>query len=241
VRQQSMVAVCDILGFSKLVENRTLDEVVGGALGWLRKALHHSVHKREFPTEIPSREEFFGDVHVGVAWFSDTILLYSREDSDEAVRNLILTVGWLLFETILGGFTRIRSGISYGEVYIDDKDAVFVGKPIVEAYRLEQRQQWSGAALTERASERIPQQVRHGQYADWWVVPYEIPVKDDPVLRTLAVNWTWGLHHPDQLLRWSPTADVPTESDWESRPDVCEKFINTKVFHDRLCHQCTVR
>ena len=52
---------------------------------------------------------------VGIAWFSDTILLYTREDSDDCIRALLGTVGWLLFETILEGHTRIRAGVAYGK------------------------------------------------------------------------------------------------------------------------------
>jgi len=233
-----MVAVCDMLGFSELVEKSSLDALVSGPLGWLRKALHHSVHKQQFPTEIPTKEDFLGHQHVGVAWFSDTILLYTRQDSDEAVRDLILTTGWLVFETLMGGSLRIRGGIAYGGTYIDEKDSVFVGKPIVEAYRLERKQQWSGVALTPSASQRIPNEAQTGRYGDWWVVPYDVPLKGGDTLRTLAVNWTWGFHHPTWRPRWSPSADAPTDSDWKARADVCEKFVNTKAFHDALCRNC---
>jgi hypothetical protein len=235
-----MVAVCDVLGFSSLVEKSPLVDVINDSLGWLRKALHHSLHKREFPGEIPSKDEFLENDHVGVAWFSDTILLYTRRDDDEAIRQLVQTVGWLLFETMMGGNTRIRGGISYGEAYIDGEDSVFVGKPLIEAYRLEQKQQWSGVALTKSASDRIPAHVRSGQYGDWWVIPYDVPLKEKQTLRTLAINWTWGFHPPYRL-SWSASADLPTVTDWETSPDICEKFINTKVFHDALCRNCNPR
>jgi hypothetical protein len=235
-----MIAVCDVLGFSSLVEKIALDDVVNSSLGWLRKALHHSLHKREFPGEIPKKDELLGNDHVGLAWFSDTILLYTRRSDDEAIRQLVQTVGWLLFETMMGGSTRTRGGISFGEAYIDREDSIFVGKPLIEAYRLEQKQQWSGVALTKNASERISAHVRSGKYGDWWVIPYDVPLKEKRTLRTLAINWTWGFHPPDRL-SWSPSADLPTVTDWETRPDICEKFINTKAFHDALCRNCNPR
>jgi hypothetical protein len=37
-----------------------------------------------FPGEIPRKAEFLRSNHVGVAWFSDTILLYTRRDDDQA-------------------------------------------------------------------------------------------------------------------------------------------------------------
>jgi hypothetical protein len=235
-----MVAVCDVLGFSRLVEKSALVDVINDSLGWLRKALHHSLHKREFPGEIPRKAEFLGNNYVGVAWFSDTILLYTRRDDDQAIQQLVQTVGWLLFETMMGSTTRIRGGISFGEGYIDEEDSVFVGKPIIEAYQLEEKQQWSGVALTENACERIPAHVRSGQYGDWWVIPYDVPLKEKQTVRTLAINWTWGFHPPYRL-SWSASADLPTATDWETSPDICEKFINTRTFHDALCRSCNPR
>jgi hypothetical protein len=236
MQKQYMIAVCDILGFSHLVQMSPLQNVVNDSFGWLRKSLHHSLHKRDFPNEIPKKSDFLGNKHVGIAWFSDTFLLYSRRDDKEAIHQLIQTVGWLLFETMMAG-RMIRGGISFGEAYIDEEESVFVGKPIVEAYQLEKSQQWAGVALTEKAVERIPERVRLGVFDDWWVVPYDVPLKEDKTLQTLAVNWTWG-GHSWWRVSWSESKKLPDESDWVARPDVCAKFVNTKAFHKAVCRNC---
>jgi len=233
-----MVAVCDILGFADLVKTQSLDSVVDNAIGWFRKSLHHSLHKDSFPDSVPELQEIESDADVGVAWFSDTVLLYTLRDDDECVRNLISTVGWILFETIVTGRTRIRAGISYGEAYIDSSNSLFVGTPIIDAYRLEQSQQWAGAALTTNAQNRIPVAARSGQFADWWLTPYPVPLKDGPK-EMLAVKWTWGIHNPAWNLAWSESREQPNEQDWEEKPDICEKFINTKAFHDSTCTRCS--
>jgi len=155
MQKQYMIAVCDILGFSHLVQISPLQNVVNDSFGWLRKSLHHSLHKRDFPNEIPKKSDFLGNKHVGIAWFSDTFLLYSRRDDKEAIHQLIQTVGWLLFETMMAG-RMIRGGISFGEAYSDEED---------------KSQQWAGVALTEKAEERIPERVHLGVFGDWWVVP----------------------------------------------------------------------
>lgn len=232
-----MIAVCDILGFERLVETQPLDAVVDNAIGWFRKALYYSLHKDGFPGSVPELQELEAHPDVGVAWFSDTVLLYTLRDDETCVRNLISTVGWLLFLTIVEGRTRIRGGISYGEAYINSKNSLFVGTPIIEAYRLEQSQQWAGAALTKAAVERIPEVARSGRFADWWIIPYPVPVKEG-TLDTLAVKWTLGDHHPSWKQVWSDSREEPNDSDWAKQPDVCEKFINTKAFHDLTCTWC---
>lgn len=145
-------------------------------------------------------------------------------------------MAWLLFETI-HGTTRIRAGIAYGDAFIDPKNAMYVGEPIIDAYLLEQQQQWSGAALTKSAYERVPEFARKGRFADWPILPYNVPLKDNKAISTLAVNWTYGIHN-QLTFYWSPKSEQPTSEDWTNKPSVCEKWKNTKQFHFDVCSQC---
>jgi hypothetical protein len=238
MRPKYFIAVCDILGFSDLVRDNDLDFVVEHSVGWFRKSLNHSVHKIKFPTEIPPTEDLDKHPKIGVAWLSDTVLFYTKEDTDESIQELLSTVAWLLFETISEGRTKVRGALAYGEAFIDAPNSLYVGTPIIEAYSLEQEQQWSGAALTQSAIDRLPPLARSGEYADWWLVPYDVPLKNKSSQNTLAVNWNQGIHHPSWRLRWSKSSDLPLESDWKDKPSVCEKFVNTKIFHELHCFYC---
>jgi hypothetical protein len=234
-----MVAVCDILGFSELVGRWPVDDVVDRAIGWLWKALHFSVHQGEFPTAVPARDAFANHARIGVAWFSDTILLYTKDDEQESIRQLVMSVGWLIFATMIEGTTRMRAGVAYGETFIDPESGIYVGKAIVEAARLEQSQQWAGGALSDSAVEHMPVPARSGKYADWWVTPYDVPLKNSSPLRTLAVKWTLGSHHADWKMAWDASNADPPPSEWDRRQDVCEKFMNTKKFHSETCTWCS--
>lgn len=193
------------------------------------------------PVTAPPTAELNAHPQIGIAWFSDTVLFYTKQDSDEAVRELLLTVGWLLFETIYEGTTKVCAGISYGEAHIDHENSLYVGKAIVDAYNLEKIRQWSGAALTASACDRVPEMARSGKYVDWWVTPWDVPLKNGNVISTLAVNWNWGLHAPDWSLRWSRESNLPPSEAWVKDASLCEKFVNTKRFHEAHCHPCRVR
>lgn len=232
-----MIALCDILGFSDLVGSQDLEQVVDGTLDWYQRALHHAVHHEDFPSDVPTLAELQDNELLGVAWFSDTILLWTLEDTDDAARQLVTAVGWLIFETMFSYSPSARGGISYGRAYMDPTNSRFVGRPIVNAYRLEQAQQWSGAALTPEAVERVPEAARDGHYWDWWVTPYAIPLKNG-TLDGLAVNWTTGIHPPKYDVPWSSGSPEPTADDWEQRPSVCEKWRNTRQFHRDACRYC---
>ncbi len=79
-----MVAVCDILGFSNFIQRNSSDFVVNDRLGFLRRALHHSMHQNGFPDEIPTLSTLLQQNRVGFAWFSDTLLFYGIDESDES-------------------------------------------------------------------------------------------------------------------------------------------------------------
>lgn len=233
------IAVCDILGFKNLVNNTLLKKVVNDALGWFRKSLYHSIHKNNFPKDAPSLKELRNQSNLGIAWFSDTVLLYTKKDTNECLQALLSTLGWLLFKTIIKGTTRIRCGISYGAAYIDYENSIYVGTPIVDAYLLEKKQKWSGGALTVDGLKRLPDIAKSGKYVyEWYITPYKVPLKDQKI-DTFAIDWTLSFHTPyPNFLQWSKESQEPKPDDWENHPDICEKWKNTKEFHDRVCHFC---
>jgi hypothetical protein len=119
--------------------------------------------------------------------------------------------------------------------------SLYVGRPIIEAHRLEEDQQWAGAALTASACDRIPQTGHPGELARWYSTPWEVPIKKQEPLSTLAVNWNRGVHAPEWRLRWSPTSALPPEPRSSEEQGACEKFLNTKRFHEAHCRDCTPR
>lgn len=244
------VALCDILGFTKLIETVPLETVIEKPLVWFRKALHYAIHKAGFPFEPPSLEKLRDQKRLGIGWFSDTVLLYTLEDTDENVRDLIQTVGWLLFETTMSlDWTRVRGAIAHGEVYVDPDASIFVGKPIIEAFQLEKEQQWSGCAVAPSGEDRLRQIVREEELRTdllpfdkrhimpgLWLTRYPVPLKKGRN-SLLAVDWTLGLH-PDWDLVWSRDRNEPNADEWAQNRSVCEKWENTRQFHRDMCRSC---
>jgi hypothetical protein len=215
------IAMCDILGFPKLIDQQPLQSVVS-SMEWFRKALLHALRKDDFLSNAPSLKQLQALPKLGVALFSDTILIYTREDNDECLQALISSVAWLLFETMFTTDLRLRCRIAYGEAYIDPTNSIYFGKGIIEAYHLEECQAWSGGALTATAVGRIPRDVRSGKVPSWALIPYKVPLNDGRVCDTLAINWTFGRHRPLDF-RWSQKNAQPTRADWVNQRRVCEK------------------
>src|SRR5258705_306257 len=86
-----------------------------------------------------------------------------------------------------------------------------------------------------------PRQTRTSTLASPGFLTRSFSTRYATTTNTLAINWTWGIHHADWRLRWSKFAESPTDADWQDKPDICRKFVNTKAFHDAFCHHCNPR
>src|SRR5215470_3319709 len=126
VGSHRLVAVADVLGFTQTVLTRPLDWALRNVVEFLRKCLRHSTHQAGWPSDYsPSLAEMRAQERVGVAWFSDTILLYALSDSDSHANTFVQTVAWFVFETFHGRHTPVRVGIDYGEFYHEDENSIF--------------------------------------------------------------------------------------------------------------------
>jgi hypothetical protein len=232
-----MLAFCDLLGFSNLVMENPLDAVLSQH-DYLRRIIGHCLHQNGFPDRTPSLERLQNQDELGFAWFSDTMLFYGLDESQESNNRVVEAVAWLIFETMFKPEIRVRAGISFGEFFVDPSNGIYLGKALVEAYRLEQQQAWVGGALTFSAKE---------QFSDnnSWLVPYAVPIRKKngllSTLDTMAVDWTFGHHRPGTLdLNWKITSDEPTREEEEKEPKIIEKWRNTRKFHSEICTFCRV-
>lgn len=233
---RAMVAVCDILGFSNLVRERPLQEIVEYHIENFQTALASSIP--DFPHQPiqPTEEIVFSEGLVGYAAFSDTVIIYSLRDDRDGYRNVINSVTSLLARHILWLGLRFRIGIAYEEFYADPSRNIYVGRALIDAHELERRQDWCGAALTNTAAELIPNQYPYRHF----LIQYDVPIREGTALSREAhfvINWTLANHNV-----------IPQEYGWlereynslseEQRGAVEQKLRNTERFHFETCVQC---
>jgi hypothetical protein len=222
-----LVAIGDLLGFRDRVLTRPTREVVETTIAYLRNALYFAIH-REPTTEPPPLEQLEQQSRIGIAWFSDTILLYTLDDTDETCSFLLEVVAYLLFFTTIPNNARMRIGIDYNELYVDRTNRIYVGPALVHAFELQAAQAWAGGALTPNAAARAAHLPKNH------VVEYDVPLKDNKVSSRAAIDWTFGIHTPVRF-EWSRTTAAPTPEDDQG---IVLKWRNTKRFHDEHCEIC---
>ena len=175
------VALFDILGFTELVEKNELSKV----------ADTYSRAKEIFEEILghinAMNRGFKKDVVIEYRSFSDTFLIYTSTINDGAFLSLLAACDGLFIGAIENKLL-IRGAITCGELLA--QAGVEIGKPIVEAYKSEQRQDWSGCWITDECLTGIN---LSGYLADRSLVRYEIPLKDGEVKTYIAFNWVKSL------------------------------------------------
>jgi hypothetical protein len=159
------VACFDILGFKELLKRykNNLFALAHGEYKDVLKAAERQV------SEWKDR--------VFAAWFSDTFLLYTPDDSREsfeALRNGIA----LFTEKLLAENIPVRGSLTVGEFYSDPSERIFIGDAVVTAYQYAEKLRWIGAVLTPEGRTKVegsyPQALENTIF-----VEYEVPVKSE--------------------------------------------------------------
>lgn len=230
-----LIAVCDILGFKSLFDNKLFSlNWLYNSMGQISMSIGHSVYKDfvPFPKTLKDLRRI---CPVGVTWFSDTVLLFTKEDTDEQVNELINCVGYLISDNMRFKETRLRAGVSYGEAIMDDNNEIYLGKTLIEAYELEKKQKWAGGAISKAAEQRIFS-IQDGVIQNW-LINYDIPIEENKFENMYAINWTQNPSHP-KFIKWKGGKDHPTSEEEISEKDIVLKWRNTNKFHKDVCATC---
>jgi len=181
---ESFVALFDILGFSEMVKNRELTRVT---------AIYRRMRK-EFKSILTATGTVLsGRLPISFKSFSDTFVIYTFDTKTNTKDPfLLLMLGCAsLFIAANRDNLRLRGAVTFGEIYTS-KDVV-IGKPIVEAFRLEKEQDWIGCCISEECCEKILPQIEKYSHDLNIIIEYEVPLKMGPVKKMYAFNWVKAL------------------------------------------------
>jgi hypothetical protein len=139
IKKRGYVALLDILGFSERVAR---DSELGGL-------------DRYIDTVLAVSTPYQG---LRVILFSDTVVLYSLDDSDAAYADITEAVSRLSFALLMQE-VPLRGAIACGTFSRSEYEAngtVIAGPPIIEARYYEARLQWIGVMITPSVLRQVP-------------------------------------------------------------------------------------
>jgi len=143
---ERFVAFFDILGFGSWVENEGSKKVFTYVRGFLNLMVRSSIPgntvHQDMSVDIQKSD-------IGYINFSDSILFYSVDDSYQCLKAMLRICGEFMNVVICGPSRLLRGAIAHGEFYADPEANAYVGKALIDAYRLEREQNWIGLSLHE--------------------------------------------------------------------------------------------
>ncbi len=195
-KRKYFIAFLDILGFTELTQESTLDELYETIQNLFLAA---RASKVEGNVRINTQNNPITLSDIPYIAISDSIIIYQEvipyPDTDDEFELKERAFG----EFILGledlfkeAFKRkifLRGGISYGEAIIsfdtENKENIIIGTPYLESVKIEEIQSWMGLAFHPSMSEYL----EITRYRPC-LVEYIIPVKtEEGIIPNITVGW----------------------------------------------------
>lgn len=140
------VAFFDLLGFKSWIKSDGSFKVFTYVRGFFNLVI-----KASLPGSVVNSDMSvtLKDSDIGFINFSDSIVLYTLDDSDNCLEKIILVSGDLMNGVITGTSRLIRGGISHGDFFADPECNAYVGQALVDAFHLEGAQEWFSCSLDD--------------------------------------------------------------------------------------------
>ena len=179
------VAFLDILGFKDSVMRNTHDEIYNKltSINKLKKSIEKSNYSK-------SLAEYYNDSEVYIVNFSDSIVMFSKNNSVFNFEYFLVTVRFLFGQCISKGIP-IKGGIAYGEVSVNKSEQIYFGQPIIDAYILEEDVNHFGIAFHNSLDNYVmnhKEEIDDLKYYDRAVFSTKVPLKYGKINHT-CIDW----------------------------------------------------
>jgi len=195
------VAFIDILGFKEIVNSAPAHDIgtkFSNIIGKTLPAMNKS------PRDFPDEPSFFPNFGVNEKYcisfaFSDSIILVSHDETEESCLALLI-YALRVSQILIGSKFPVRGAISYGDMYIDLNNSLFLGSALTYCYELEQRQNWIGLVIDDSIPNVFPDVLTKNEpttdIRPKLFPKYQVPMKNGPVRDLHTLNWRWNLVAP---------------------------------------------
>jgi hypothetical protein len=208
----------DLLGFTRLVENGEVEEII-------------ETYERVVD-ELQRQSQDKSSIGVSSSWFSDTFILFSRGGSDHEFA-AVETASRLFFQQLIIRDIPVRGALTYGKLYSKVDKNVFVGPALIEAYRYCEDQDWLGFILTPSVFERC-----RDTQIDLERRAHYRAIGESTVLRRLSPENVYAFAFNNGIVRGrNPYLDHIRHMRQSAGPEHRAKYDNTEAFvlkHSRV-------
>jgi len=185
--EERYVSFLDILGFSNMIRENDLDFIIRK----FEAVLYFLPH----PKALGKYVKLEGETNQGVKKcscfsFSDTFVLSTEDTSDESFNNITIAT-FLLARSLFGVGLPVRGAITRGEADCIPNTNHLLGKAIIGAKELEEKQDWFGIILSPDVLS-VYDVIPSGPIEDI-LVEYQVPLKECKDTPFVVINWRLNL------------------------------------------------
>lgn len=212
------IAYFDILGFKKLVGQYK------GNIDSFSEVIYTAILK-----EIIDRSSRISKAlgpKVDYAWFSDTFILFTNDDTFASYSSMEIVL-YEIFQKMMFSKHPLRGAISVGEFYVNKERNTYVGPALIDVHEYAENQQWIGMVLAPEAHKKLSETgyaINTTIYSE-----YEVPIKQKKVEteKLFALNIC---RFKNYIIQMQEVAK--NEKDYEEKLKV--KYDNTMKFIENL-------
>jgi len=138
--------------------------------------------------------------NVSSAWFSDTFIIFSEDDSELSFQAVDLISRWLIF-SLLRRSIPVRGAIACGPFYADNSNRIYLGQALLEAYEWGENQDWIGMLLCPSSVTRLAElnlPIKERLNYTFCDVPFKKPHQNDSLSFAACILGQWVRSSSDQ-------------------------------------------
>ena len=157
------VAYIDIMGFKDMVARTPHNEIYE----MMRKIeASKSINVYLYPG-------YKDPLLVKTTTYSDSIMIYSKDESDDALKSLLYTVSGFAYD-LLVECIPYKGSVAFGRMTLDDKNSIYFGQPLIDAYLLQEELHFYGIIIHATAEKKIGNEKNYNKC----LLDYSCPLKN---------------------------------------------------------------
>ncbi len=178
------VAFLDIMGFRDLVYRKPHQKVLD-VMEEFKKPINKIESEAVNATQGKYGWNTFNKTIVKPTVFSDSVLLSSSDGSIGSFKHIIWDTKMIITHALIKG-VPIKGAIAYGKQTSDPDHSLFVGKPLIDAYELQNELVIYGVALHHTAEKRFIEKYQQDKFEEQFgITQYLTPLKQGQVMHYL--------------------------------------------------------
>ena len=144
--RKRFVAYMDIMGFKDMVFRNTHQDVLRIMKKFIIPINKIEKEAMERLDGKPKGWDVFRNTVIRPVIFSDSVVLFSSDDSLGSVKHILWGVFLVISRALLEGIP-IKGAIAYGEQTADFNESLYLGRPLIDAWELQNEIVLYGAVL----------------------------------------------------------------------------------------------